>query len=79
MHILLEGVAPAHLGLFLKEILINNPALSVEAFNHKVKSFNYSYLESAAKPSHLVRDHIDDEDLTGKQTGTYSQNVLQLN
>ena len=69
MHVLLEGVAPAHLGLFLKEISINNPALSVEAFNHKVKSFNYPYFESAAKPSHLIRDHINDEDLTGKQTG----------
>ena len=69
MHILLEGIAPVHLGLFLKEILINNPALSVEAFNHKVKSFNYSYFESAAKPSYLIRDHIND-DLTGKQTGT---------
>lgn len=77
MHVLLEGVAPAHLGLFLKEILIKNPAISVEAFNHKVKSFNYSYFESAAKPSQLIRDHINDEDLTGKQTGIPSQNVSQ--
>ena len=41
MHVLLEGIAPIHIGLFLKELLINNPALSVEAFNHKVKSFSY--------------------------------------
>ena len=69
IHILLEGIAHVHLGLFLKEILINNPALSVEAFYHKVKSFNYSYFKSAAKPSYLIRD-VNNEDLTGKQTGT---------
>ena len=69
MHVLLEGIAPIHLGLFLKQILVTTPALSVEAFNHKVKSFNYSYFESAARPSHLTNDHINDEDLTGKQTG----------
>ena len=72
MHVMLEGIAPLHLGLFLKQIF-TNPALSNEAFNHKVKSFNYSYFESFAKPSYLINDHINDGDLTGKQTGITQQ------
>ena len=75
MHVLLEWIAPVHLGLFLK-FLINNPALSVEAFNHNVKSLNYSHFESAAKPSNLIRDHINDEHLMGKSTSVISQNAL---
>lgn len=43
MHVVLEGIAPVHLGLFLKQILVHNPALSIEAFNHKVKS-NHSII-----------------------------------
>ena len=69
MHVLLEGVAPIHLGLLLKNILVDNPVCSLKQFNDKIRVYPYQYHETAQKPSPITDSALVKGDLSGKQTG----------
>ena len=69
MHVVLEGVAQLHLGLLLKNILVDNPVCSLQQFNRKIQAYPYQYHETAQKPSPITDSAIAKGDLAGKQTG----------
>ena len=68
MHILLEGVVPLHVGCFLKK-MIDLGLVQLKTFNSALQSFPYGHLEIANKPVPITEDSVNNEDLTGKQSG----------
>ena len=70
MQVLLEGVVPLNTGLFLHHVIVEEGHISLDAVNHKLRSFPYGYFESDKKPPALSLAAIQAGDLTGKQTGS---------
>ena len=68
MHVLLEGVVPLHIGLFLKKVTGLGLA-QLSSLNSAVQSFSYGYFEIDTKPIPISQDSVNNGDLTGKQSG----------
>ena len=68
MHVLLEGIIPHHLGLFLNKI-ISLKLVTLRRVNEAIQAFPYQYFESSSKPAVIPSSAVHDENLTGKQTG----------
>ena len=50
MHVLLEGLVPYVLGLFLYQTTAVDKLFTMDNFNKALKSFDYSYLDRGSKP-----------------------------
>lgn len=68
MHVLLEGIVPKHLGLFLSKV-ISLKLVDINKLNGAIQGFSYQYFESSSKPSTIPLSAVHDENLTGKQSG----------
>ena len=69
MHVLLEGIVPKHLGLFLSKV-ISLKLVDINKLNGAIQAFSYQYFESSSKPSSIPLSAVHEENLTGKQSGT---------
>ena len=70
MHVLLEGIVPKHLGLFLNKIM-SLKLVDLNKLNGAIQGFSYQYFvnECSSKPSCIPLSAVHDENLTGKQSG----------
>ena len=68
MHVLLEGIVPLHIGLFLNKVT-SLKLMNLDALNGAVQSFPYQYFEISSKPSTIPKSAVLDQNLTGKQSG----------
>ena len=66
MHVLLEGIIPLHIGLFLNKV---TSLVDLNKLNGAIKSFSYQYFEVSAKPSVIPLSAVQEGTLTGKQSG----------
>ena len=69
MHVLLEGIVPKHLGLFLNKVM-SLKLVDLNKLNGAIQGFSYQYFECSSKPSSIPLSAVRDENLTGKQSGT---------
>ena len=70
MHVLLQGIVPKHLGLFLSK-MISLKLVNLSKLNGAIQAFSYQYFESPSKPSSIPLSAVREENLTGKQSGKY--------
>ncbi len=80
MHVLLEGVVPVHIGLFLKEVLFTapRPGLRLEWLNSRIRSFPYAYFEVDKKPTAIPASAVQEGDLTSKQSGKIADTITDI-
>ena len=50
MHVLLEGIVPKHLGLFLNKVM-SLKLVDLNKLNGAIQGFSYQYFECSSKPS----------------------------
>ena len=70
MHVLLEGIIPLHIGLFLNKVT-SLKLVKLDMLNGAIKSFPYQYFEISAKPSAIPISAVQEGNLKGKQSGIY--------
>ena len=68
MHVLLEGIVPLHIGLFLNKVT-SLKLVNLDMLNGAIKSFSYQYFEISTKPSVIPTSTVQEGNLTGKQSG----------
>ena len=68
MHVLLEGIVPLHIGLFLNKVISLN-LVTLDMLNGAIQSFPYQYFEVSSKPSVIPNSAVQEGNLTGKQSG----------
>ena len=68
MHVLLEGIIPLHIGLFLNKVT-SLKLVDLNKLNGAIKSFSYQYFEVSAKPSVIPLSAVQEGILTGKRSG----------
>ena len=68
MHVLLEGIVPLHIGLFLNKVT-SLKLVNLDALNGAVQAFPYQFFEISSKPSSIPASAVLDRNLTGKQSG----------
>ncbi len=69
MHVMLEGVIPQEMALFLHTCINEQKFFSRNWLNARILTYSYSYLQKSSKPERIEKCHIDNGQIKQSSSG----------